>query len=79
MIMGSAKNVRWIIPFKKFGMVRVNDVSLEVNILLISNYSYSQYDCLITQIVCSYEQYFSIRYKMFYLNTGRDITKRYLL
>ena len=27
MIMDSAKNVRWIIPFKKFGMVRVkNDV-----------------------------------------------------
>ena len=25
MIMGSAKNVRWIIPFKKFGMVRVNE------------------------------------------------------
>ena len=24
MIMESAKNVRWIIPFKKFGMVRVN-------------------------------------------------------
>ena len=22
--MDSAKNVRWIIPFKKFGMVRVN-------------------------------------------------------
>ena len=27
MIMDSAKNVRWIIPFKKFGMVRVKNVS----------------------------------------------------
>ena len=27
MIMDSVKNVRWIIPFKKFGMVRVNGPS----------------------------------------------------
>ena len=32
MIMESAKNVRWVIPFKKFGMVRVNRVHRIVRI-----------------------------------------------
>ena len=27
--MGSTKNARWIIPFKKFGMIRVNKPSQE--------------------------------------------------
>ena len=36
--MDSAKNVRWIIPFKKFGMVRVKTLSFNVkrNFLLFS-------------------------------------------
>ena len=31
--MESAKNVRWIIPFKKFGMIRVKDINTKFGIL----------------------------------------------
>ena len=34
MILDSAKNVRWIIPFKKFGMVRINSERVSLTKLL---------------------------------------------
>ena len=48
MIMDSAKNGRWIIPFKKFGMVSVN-----TNILVII-YQYLSYLSYLSH--CSHEQ-----------------------
>ena len=38
MIMDSAKNVRWIIPFKKFGMIRVKEVMVMVVLVVLVVY-----------------------------------------
>ena len=33
MVMDSSKNVRWIILFKKFGMVRVKKVKMDLDLM----------------------------------------------
>ena len=50
--MESAKNVRWIIPFKKFGMVRVNcPTNAVVNIITVPLYAQNKSHCTITFVL----------------------------
>ena len=58
--MDSAKNVKWIIPFKKFGMVRVKynaRFNVKFNVIYTGKCSSdevqcSDYKCIPTQQVC---------------------------
>ena len=40
MVVDNAKNVSWIIPFKKFGMVRVKNLTNSLNVEWLSVLTY---------------------------------------